>query len=40
MKQLEYVRDALSTKENFADLRKRVDQTCEKLSVRANIIKF
>ena len=34
------VSDAISTKENFKELRAKVDQTCEKLSVRANLLKF
>lgn len=40
LKQLEFVRDAISTKENLRELRQKVDQTCEKLSVRANVIGF
>jgi len=39
LKQLELVRDTLSTKDNFTELRRKVDQTCEKLSVRVNILK-
>jgi|TARA_B110001450_G_scaffold224472_1_gene222106 hypothetical protein len=39
LKQLELVRDTLSTNDNFTELRRKVDQTCEKLSVRVNILK-
>ena len=40
MKQLETVRDALSTKENLIKLREKVDQTCGNLTLRANIVRF
>jgi hypothetical protein len=37
---LDLVNDALSTKENLVQLRQKVDQTCEKLTIRANIKQF
>jgi hypothetical protein len=40
MKPLKEVKDALDTKENFQNLRKRIDESCEKISVKANILSF